>query len=307
MNSRTVRTIMLLAVLCVLLPADTAWAWGPVTHVVLGKSILGSLGALPAAIALLLNRHRIAYLYGNIAADIVFAKRLSRVKQSCHHWSTALRLLDTADDEEGRAFAYGYLSHLAADTVAHGKYVPRQVAVSGTSVNFGHLYWELRADAAKSDQGDALLKDVIDRTHNRHHAMLACHLTGTLLSYDMNRFLFQGINALSVNRQFRRTVDVWSRCSRWHLSPALLDGYLGECQERIVSILRDGTRSAVLRDDPNGTSAFMHLRADRREFRRLKRRGLPVDRRIQEVSQSLAPKRPPPQEHEVRHEDLAPV
>ena len=295
------------AILFVLGSADDAFAWGPLTHVVLGKSVLGYLGLLPGATALLLRRHHIAFLYGNIAADFVFAKRLSRVKQSCHHWSTALRLLETAPDEEGRAFAYGYLSHLAADTVAHGKYVPRQIVVSGTSVNFGHLYWELRADSAKSEHGDGLLKDVLDRTHTRHHAMLACHLTGTFLSHDMNRFLFERMSALVVTRGFRRTVDVWSRCSRWRLSPPLLDGYLTESLDRILSVLGDPVRSAVLKDDPNGTSAFMQLRVDRRELRRLKRKGVSVARRIQEASLSLAPDRTPVANRAAPRDDLVGV
>ena len=126
---------------------DTVLAWGPGTHIALSGSILERLHLLPAAIGALLARHGIAYLYGSIAADMVFAKRLSRVKQFCHHWSTGFGLLDAARTDRDRSFAYGYLSHLAADTVAHGKFVPRQIVVSNYAVGLGHLYWELRADS----------------------------------------------------------------------------------------------------------------------------------------------------------------
>ncbi|MGB2985741.1 MAG: zinc dependent phospholipase C family protein, partial [Phycisphaerae bacterium] len=135
---------IIVALVCLLGQANEAFAWGPATHMGLAASALEHLLLVPAAVAAVLARHRIAFFYGNIATDIVFAKRLSRVKQFCHHWSTGFRLLDTAEDDRAKAFAYGYLSHLAADTVAHGKYVPRQIVVSQCSVNFGHFYWELR-------------------------------------------------------------------------------------------------------------------------------------------------------------------
>ena len=287
MGNRSFTCIVAVAV--VLGAVDQALAWGPATHMGLGSSILGQLAILPAAVAAVLARHRFAYLFGSIAADIVFAKRLSRVKQVCHHWSTAFRLLDSARDGRAKAFSYGYLSHLAADTVAHGKYVPRQIVVSGCSVRVGHFYWELRADAMEDRSTWGLMERVLEDDHRHHHLALATHITDTFLSYDLNRLLFDRVNALALRRGFRRTIDVWNRCSRWYLSANLLDGYRAECVDRIQSILAEGQRSALLREDPNGTSALMQLRVRRRELRRLTRRGLPVKRRVQEVSRTLAP------------------
>jgi len=43
-----------------------------------------------------------------------------------------------------RAFAFGYLAHLAADTVAHNYFVPRQLAVTSSTSSLGHSYWESR-------------------------------------------------------------------------------------------------------------------------------------------------------------------
>lgn len=269
-----------------------AQAWGPATHVGLGDSILQQLGMLPAALAGILSRHRVAYLYGNIAADVVFAKRWSRVKQFCHHWSTAFRLMEQARSERDTSFAYGYLSHLAADTVAHAKYVPRQIMLSRCSLTFGHFYWELRADAAQSAHAWALLEEVLQADHQSHHDILQDHITDTFLSYDLNRLLFDRMNALTVRGGFRRTVGLWSRYSRWPLSEALLGGYRAECLERIRSVLTEGDRSAVLRDDPNGTSALMQVRSRRRDVRRLRRVGAVAEARVLEVTRGLAPVQP---------------
>ncbi|MBI4716266.1 MAG: hypothetical protein HY763_00515 [Planctomycetes bacterium] len=110
---RLTRLALVVLVLALLGDVPAAFAWGPAVHVGLGGEVLGRLSLLPAAVAALLARHTAAYLYGSIAADIVFAKRLSRIKQFCHHWSTGFRLLDSAAGEEQRAFGWGYLSHLA--------------------------------------------------------------------------------------------------------------------------------------------------------------------------------------------------
>lgn len=278
-----------LALIGVLSTTDEAFAWGPATHIGLATSVMDRLPLLPAAIAAVLARNRIAYLYGNVAADIVFAKRWSRVKQFCHHWSTGFRLLEEADDDRAQAFAYGYVSHLAADTVAHGKFVPRQIAISECAINSGHFFWELRADATEVDTTWQRLKMVFRDEHTADHRALERHITGTFLSFDLNRLLFDGINTLAARDGFRRSVGAWNRRSRWYLSTELLDGYRSESLDRILSLLTEGTASALLREDPNGTSALMSLRVRRRDSRRLKRRGLPIDHRLLEAARGLAP------------------
>lgn len=270
--------------------ADAALAWGPAMHVGIGQSVLGQLALLPAAIAAVLARHRLTYLYGCIAADFVFLKRLSRVKQFCHHWSTGFSMLDGAESDHGQAFAYGYLSHLAADTVAHGKYVPRQIATNGTTINFGHVYWEFRADARSDEATWRLLDEVTSADHAPHHQLLRPHMTDSLLPHDLNRLLFVRLIALSQGPCFRRSMDLWDRLSRHDLPVSLIESYRQECVDRTMSLLGQGHASPVLRDDPNGTSALMQVRVRRREQRRLERKGVPTHHRRRETSHALAPK-----------------
>lgn len=279
-----------LVILLVLLGAvDAALAWGPATHIGLARTVIENLGLLPVGVAALIARHISSYIYGSIAADIVFAKRLSRVKQFCHHWSTGFRVLESAPDEASRAFAMGYLSHLAADTVAHGKYVPRQIAMSRGSVNLGHLYWELRADAMEKAESWRLLDELRTHDHGHHHALLSQHITSTFLPYGLNRLVFDGINAMTARQTFRRTMDQVGRYSRWPLSSALLQAYRDESVDRILAVLATGESSSILREDPNGTSAFMQLRANRRDLRRLVRLGGSGHARRWETSQGWAP------------------
>ena len=290
MPELTGRTISLVAVaLIVLLSAKDAWAWGPMTHIAVGGQVLDSISLLPAGIGAYLARHKLSYLYGCIAADVVFAKRLSRVKQFCHHWSTGFGLLDEAEDESDRAFAYGYLSHLAADTVAHGKFVPRQVVLSGLNVNFGHLYWELRADAMLAEDFQKPLKDLLGNNRDRHHRSMARHLKQTFLPYDINRLLFHRMNTFAAKATFVERMERLQRSVGGRLSTKLLQQYRDECVDRTLSIIVDGKASPVLRDDPNGTSALMQLTVQKRELTRMRRRGLSVMRRLKESSRNFAP------------------
>lgn len=288
--TRKFRRVALLAgVAFLFLDTASAWAWGPATHVHLATRLLGDFGWLPASLAALLSRHAWSYIYGNVAADVVLAKRWSRVKQICHQWTTGFRLLDNATTEQDRAFSLGYLSHLAADTVAHGKYVPRQLAVTRTTMNFGHVYWEMRADhlvPATAFQG---LRDLQHRDFTVHHRQLAGILTETFLPHGMNVRVFRRINHLVAAPYWQRSIRLWGRHSRWPLSVGLVRLYHDESLARMISVMVEQHRSPVLHEDPNGTSALLHVRYDRRHMRRLRRSGLPLAHVLHEAAATYAP------------------
>ena len=289
MRSRNLLAAVVAAVVYLLFDTDVALAWGPGVHVALASEVLSRAAWLPAAVAGLITRYGRDYLYGNLAADLVFAKRLSRVKQFCHHWSTGFTVLDRARDDQGRAFAYGYLSHLAADTVAHGKFVPHQIAVTRTTVSFGHLYWEMRADVTVGSAVWQQVDEALTGDHDDHHALLAELLTDTFLPFDANRQLFTGLNRLVGRKSWQRTMSMWERRSRHDLPSTLLDGFLAESLDRTMCLLTSLCRSPVLSEDPNGTAALAYLRAHRRQLRRLRRRGLPPGQRVWETAASYAP------------------
>jgi len=284
-----IRTLLFWICLLAIGSPATVWAWGPATHIGLGSAILDQLYLLPAGVAWILRKNAAAFLFGNIAADVVFAKRLSRVRQFCHHWSTGLRLLEHAKDDRATAFGHGYMAHLAADTVAHGKFVPRQIVLSGSRVNFGHLYWELRADGLEQNESWRRLRYILALDHRDHHDTLEPYIQDTFLPYTMNRMLFHRVNALVVKPQFRRSMRRIRNSSRWPLSRELMNGYRSECIDRICSILSEGERSPLMREDPNGTSALMKLSVHRRQIRRLHRRGLATEVRLRESALGFEP------------------
>ncbi|MBI5683067.1 MAG: zinc dependent phospholipase C family protein, partial [Deltaproteobacteria bacterium] len=139
-------SVVLLMVFIILIP-EYAWAWGPATHLEIGRDILDSLRLLAPHIRELLSKFPHDFLYGNISADIVVAKNLTEELKHCHNWKVGLKVLKKASNPSQKAFAYGYLSHLAADTIAHNYYIPERLLISFSSRILRHTYWELRFDA----------------------------------------------------------------------------------------------------------------------------------------------------------------
>ena len=123
-----------------------AHAWTPGTHIYLGESVLANLAQLPAAVADLLRAYPFDFLYGNIAADSSIAKHYAPLGRHCHYWHVGQEIHDLATSDALRAFGLGYLCHLAADTVAHNYFVPRQLMITSSTAAVGHSYWEARVE-----------------------------------------------------------------------------------------------------------------------------------------------------------------
>ncbi len=288
-NSRKL-AIGAFAVLVCLVASGTAYAWGPLTHVHFAGEVLSQLWMLPAGVAALLARHAREYVFGNIAADVVLAKKLSRIKQVCHRWNTGFALLEHAETDAGRAFAYGYLSHLAADTVAHNKFLPRQILSCGSTISFGHIYWEIRADSLLPAGYWPQLQSSLRRRYDEPEKLLSTHLTTTLLPFGMNRRIFKRINLLASARSWHRSIGLWSLVSRWPLDSEIVTDYHAESVDRIVDVLEAGRKSPVLYEDPNGNLALSHARIQKRLLRQMRRASLPTDAVVRETLQHQAPR-----------------
>ncbi len=143
------RPVIFLAALAafLLVPATSALAWGPGVHMAVGNWLLANLDCVAPAVGKLMALHPGAFLYGSLAADIFIGKGSTFRPGHSHNWSTGLSLLAGADSDRTKAYAYGYLSHLAADTVAHNHYVPAMMSALPGGGKLGHVYVEMQADA----------------------------------------------------------------------------------------------------------------------------------------------------------------
>ena len=123
-----------------------AWAWGPAVHTAIASNILDQSASLLPAVADVIRSHPLEYLYGSLSADFFVGKGQKNKSGHSHNWETGFRFLEEAGEGREASYAYGFLSHLAADVVAHNYFVPNLIYRASTWKRMGHLYWEARAD-----------------------------------------------------------------------------------------------------------------------------------------------------------------
>ena len=237
--------------LVLLILPDAALAWTPGTHIYLGESVLASLGQLPAPIADLLRAYPFDFLYGNIAADSSIAKHYAPLGRHCHYWHVGQEIHDLAATDALRAFGLGYLCHLAADTVAHNYFVPRQLMITSSTAAVGHSYWETRVETHLGDAYARAAKDVILLDHGDADAHLDRIISPTIFSVRTNRRLFRGMVRLTETTSWQRASQVAREYSRWPLADPDVEHHLGLSYDYMVSFL-GGSDSPALQLDPSG-------------------------------------------------------
>ena len=246
------------AALCValawiLLQPEPLWAWGPGTHIALGEGVLASLYLLPPAIRAIIGSDPLHFLYGSIAADISFAKKYVPEGRHCHHWHVGEEILAAAESPRLRAVGYGYLAHLAADTVAHNLFVPRQLLTTSTTQAVGHTYWEHRMDIHVGE--DYLTKArhlVMGNDHSEADALFDQVLSNTIFSFRTNQRIFRGMIQFSDNDRWRQVFDQVLQRSRFDLPPRVVSAYHALSFEYVIDYLVTGADSQPANLDPIG-------------------------------------------------------
>lgn len=140
---------------------DGAWAWGPGVHTVIASSILGDLHQLLPTIARTIQSYPLEYLYGSLAADFFVGRGLKPKEGHSHNWETGFRFLREAKNMEESSYAYGFLSHLAADVIAHNYFIPTLIHRVSTWRRMGHLYWEAASDCLVGPVYMRIAKEVL--------------------------------------------------------------------------------------------------------------------------------------------------
>jgi len=148
-----------------LLKVDNVLAWGPAIHTVLGFRILTETDQILPAIAIILRSFPLEYLYGSLAADFFIGKGAKNKKGHPHNWETGFKMLAEAKDHREAAYACGFLSHLAADVVAHNYFIPNLILTASSSKRMGHLYWETMADHVVNPDYIRTARDLLSMDH----------------------------------------------------------------------------------------------------------------------------------------------
>ena len=231
--------------------------WGPGNHLEFALRLYRSRRRrLPSAVATLLREERSAFLYGNIAADIINFKGFGGHYNHCHRWTIVEAMREHAETPAQHAFIYGYLCHLAADTIAHNHFVPYHLTRYARSKGLGHLYWEMRADrfvpesrwktitALKSDRTLDALDELVNRAVPRK-----------FLSMRTNKLVFNHVLLISERDRWRRGVDRLHERSSTPLDEEFLELFRRAAVARMRLALQGDGIEKLHHIDTNGKHA----------------------------------------------------
>ncbi len=258
---------MLLALTCVGLTLLLVCTWGPGHHLEFSERVWRRRKELlPRDVAQLIDEERAAFDYGNIAADIINFKAYGGAYSHCHRWEIIDEMRSLAQSRRQEAFVAGYLSHLAADTIAHNHFVPYHLARYARTKGLGHLYWEMNADrfvpdsrwarvsALKSQDELFELDDLVNRT-----------VPKKALSMRTNKIIFNHVLLVSERERWRHGMARIHPISKVSLSKGFLARFQDAAVDRIRLALHPRGFRVIRSVDANGKEAqkkAMSLRMD---------------------------------------------
>ncbi len=242
-----------LALVILAWPSD-ALAWGPLAHLNFSAQALASLGTVQPGLRQVLSDFGDEFLYGSLAADIVVGKNMARYLYHCHNWRVGFNVFKHARPGGEQAFALGFLSHLAADTVAHNYFVPFKTVASYHKVNTRHAYWELRYDQRMDKALSRLAKQVTTRAIRNHDDYLERMLYGSsVLPFRVSKQLFRSLLATARIGRFGQVSSLtFARERKLVLEPDLVKDTNDLAYRSIVGMLNEGERSEAARADATG-------------------------------------------------------
>jgi hypothetical protein len=275
----------------IVLSSLAALAWGPGHHIEFAQRVhRRRRELLPSRAAKLIGEQHHAYLYGNIAADLINFKAFGGHYNHCHRWTIVDDMQEHATTAVEDAFILGYLSHLAADTIAHNHFVPYHLARYARSKGLGHLYWEMRADSFISERrwkAVGALKN--DRALDRLDELVNATVPRKLLTMRTNKRLFNHVLLVGERDAYRRGVERLHGLSSAPLEKGFLEMFRRAAVERIRLAMRPKNLPLLHHIDTNGKEAQRTAWAGRKRLLRRFRSSKTRARECEEFAKRFLP------------------
>ncbi|MBF0567564.1 MAG: zinc dependent phospholipase C family protein [Nitrospirae bacterium] len=222
------------------------YAWGPLTHMYLGSEVLSLPYLLPPAIYVIIKKFKEDFLYGNIIADIVLGKKYLPQIGSSHTWEFGFALLDNARNAQQKAFSYGYLCHLAADTVSHE-------ILTKEKKNIEHTIYELKADSLINKKYWLRAVAIKRSVQKRNDEFLEHSISNTFFSYKANKRIFKSLVYMSLFTSMS-FVNLFEKSFFLSCSPPTeaIKDLTDTSLKRIVDVITNGRASSVTKYRPAG-------------------------------------------------------
>ena len=277
--------IFAVLVAAILLPEPAA-AWGPTTHLLIGKQVLDIISANGLSIAPLIAANPLDFLYGSIFADMSLGKKFFFFARLAHNWRVGFRLLEKSSTDKNRSCAYGYLAHLAADTIAHNEFIPGKLVEHYSQKRLGHIFFETAFDGMLPYDPSHESEEIVRAGSANNDAFLEASLSRTLFSFKTNRRLYRGI--LTVNRNnsviaFRR----WRARNIKAVKQIDVSENLIKCTDAVIDFLKLERAAACYAIDPHGKDALKSAAKLRKSLRQKMRKEKLSHRQIREALAGL--------------------
>ncbi|SFL77937.1 Zinc dependent phospholipase C [Desulfomicrobium norvegicum] len=251
--------------LLILLPGE-ALAWGPGVHMAIGNHVLTHLHLLAPAVAAVLTAHPEQFLYGCLSADIFIGKGSKFTPSHSHNWDTGKALLRQAEDGKAQAYAYGYLSHLAADVIAHNYLVPNMLGFSAGRGKFAHTYVEMLADL-QVEWPRKQASRIFRIPHPEADDSLVLTMGQKKLPFSIKKRIFRQSLHLVEEKSYKRSLRMFRGFLPFARKKAFIAEAIAHAQNLVMDLLRNPQRSPVLECDPIGSQNLDQVRRFQRKQR----------------------------------------
>src|SRR5206468_1039669 len=153
---------------------------------------------------------------------------------------------------------------LAADSVAHNYFVPKQLTITSSTSSLGHSYWESRFDTHLGPEPSRKARELILIDHSTSDALLDKVLSPTIFSTPTNRRIFRGMVVVADSESWQRIFKLMTDNSRWDLEDDEVARYLDRSFDYIVDFLRRIEASEPYGLDPSGDQPLREAKRVRR-------------------------------------------
>lgn len=253
MSLRRIFLLIFPAFLYQLIFTEAAWAWGPAIHTVIGCTLLDGLKQILPPIAALIQSYPLEYLYGSLAADFFVGKGQKPRAGHSHNWDTGFRFLREARDERELVYAYGFLSHLAADVIAHNYFVPNLIHSISTWKRMGHIYWEAKADQHVAPVYTKIARNLLSRDDLGCDDLLRETVGTSKNGFKTRKHLFTQSVKISNFINASPPIGLVTRGSRHQISSAYLLFMVNLAYRLVKDVLTHPRSSPCLSHDPVGS------------------------------------------------------
>jgi hypothetical protein len=178
-------------------------------------------------------------------ADIILGKKYLPAHQNSHNWDVAFELLNAAKTKQQKAFVYGYMSHLAADTVAHNVYIVNRK-------NVRHSIMEIKADSIIDKKYWAKTFAIDKNTQIRNDHFLEHTLDRFIFSFKTNKRILRGTVFLAILYREKIGDFIDKNLETTLPERKTIEDLQQESIYKIVDLFQNGEDSEVVKANPNG-------------------------------------------------------